>query len=65
MNARAGRWVPQLPQLVDAVRELRDDPVLLGQMRVNAASVGRPDAAAAVARLIADLATPRRLRGPP
>jgi 1,2-diacylglycerol 3-beta-galactosyltransferase len=59
VNAGAGRWVPQLPQLLDAVRELRDDPVLLGQMRVNAASVGRPDAAAAVARLIADMATPR------
>jgi UDP-N-acetylglucosamine:LPS N-acetylglucosamine transferase len=59
VNARAGRWVPQLPQLLDAVRELRDDPVLLGQMRINAASVGRPDAAAAVARLIADMAAPR------
>jgi len=59
VNAGAGRWVPQVPQLLDAVRELRDDPVLLGQMRVNAASVGRPDAAAAVARLIADMASPR------
>jgi len=59
VNAGAGRWVPQLSQLLDAVRDLRDDPVLLGQMRVNAASVGRPDAAAAVARLIADLAAPK------
>jgi 1,2-diacylglycerol 3-beta-galactosyltransferase len=59
VTAGAGRWVPQLPQLLDAVRELRDDPVLLGQMRVSAASVGRPDAAAAVARLIADMAAPQ------
>jgi 1,2-diacylglycerol 3-beta-galactosyltransferase len=59
VSAGAGRWVPQLGQLLGAVRELRDDPALLGQMRVAAARVGRPDAAAAVARLIADLAAPR------
>ena len=59
VSAGAGRWVPQLPQLLEAVRELRDDPILLGQMRVAAASVGRPDAATAVARLIADMAVPR------
>ncbi|MBO0825593.1 MAG: hypothetical protein J2P27_17335 [Actinobacteria bacterium] len=58
VSAGAGRWVPRMTELLGAVRDLRDDPKLLGQMRVAAARIGRPDAAAAVARLIADLAAP-------
>lgn len=57
VSAGAGRWVPRLTQMLGAVRELRDNPALVGQMRAAAARIGRPDASAAVARLIAGLAT--------
>jgi 1,2-diacylglycerol 3-beta-galactosyltransferase len=60
VSAGAGRWVPQITQLLAAVRELRDDPALHRQMQAAAARVGRPEAAAAVASLIAGLAAPVR-----
>jgi 1,2-diacylglycerol 3-beta-galactosyltransferase len=56
--AGAGRWAPRLPELLTAVSELQHNPVALARMRAASARLARPDAAAAIARLVANLASP-------
>jgi hypothetical protein len=56
--AGAGRWAPRLPDLLTAVNELRRDPVILARMRAASARLARPDAAAAIARVVASMVNP-------
>ena len=56
--AGAGRWAPRLPELLAAISDLQHNPDALARMRAASARLARPDAAAAIARLVANLATP-------
>jgi UDP-N-acetylglucosamine--N-acetylmuramyl-(pentapeptide) pyrophosphoryl-undecaprenol N-acetylglucosamine transferase len=49
-------------QLVETVRSLLLNPARLQPMRAAAASLARPDAAAAIAHLLVDLALARKIR---
>jgi 1,2-diacylglycerol 3-beta-galactosyltransferase len=59
LAAGAGRTAPGVRALVAELARLRDDPAGLAALRDGCARLARPDAAGAVAALIADLA-----RGP-
>ncbi|HEX6450423.1 MAG TPA: glycosyltransferase [Trebonia sp.] len=54
--AGAGMYWPRVSQLAAGIARLRDDTVALGAMRSAAARLARPEAADAVAALLADLA---------
>jgi UDP-N-acetylglucosamine:LPS N-acetylglucosamine transferase len=56
--AGAGRWAPRLPELLAAISELQHDPDALARMRAASARLARPGAAAAIARLVANLVGP-------
>ncbi len=56
VGAGAGRQAPTLRQLVHQVASLRDDPAALAAMRAASTRLGRPGAAAEIARLLASLA---------
>ncbi len=54
-SAAAGRRLPGVRQLVAEIGRLRDDPGAVDTMRAASARMGRPDAAADIAELIASL----------
>jgi 1,2-diacylglycerol 3-beta-galactosyltransferase len=54
-EAGAGRYAPRRRQMLRDLGELRRDPTALAAMRAASARLGRPDAATAVAALLADL----------
>jgi len=58
VGAGAGRYAPRPADVVREVRRLRRDPGALDAMRAASARLGRPDAAASVAALLAGLAQP-------
>ena len=57
VQAGAGRYAPRAPDLVSAIRSLRDDPQALAAMRGASAGLARPSAAADIAALLTSLAS--------
>ncbi len=55
VSAGAGRCVPRLRDMIADLTWLRQDPEALTQMRKAAAAISRPEAAAEIAGLLADL----------
>jgi 1,2-diacylglycerol 3-beta-galactosyltransferase len=56
VSAGAGRYAPGLRELVAEIDWLRHNPEALDEMRAASAAIGRPEAAADIAALLADLA---------
>lgn len=62
-NLFAGPYLPCVGQLVDEIARLRVDPESLAALRAESARHARPDAAASVARVLADAARAGGVRG--
>jgi 1,2-diacylglycerol 3-beta-galactosyltransferase len=55
VSAGAGRYAPRPQDLIAEINSLRQDPEALAQMRKASAAISRPDAAADIAMLLADI----------